>query len=102
MINQNSGKYAYELAELLWPLNRTLISEDTKKTLKILLSSFEQYSKVYKYKSGTQFGDWTIPQAWNVKEGYISDLDGSRIVDWENNNLHLLTYSESVNSIYRI
>ena len=102
MINQNSGKYAYELAELLWPLNRTLISEDTKKTLKILLSSFEQYSKVYKYKSGTKFGDWTIPQAWNVKEGYISDLEGSRIVDWENNNLHLLNYSESVNSIYSI
>lgn len=99
MAEINAGKQAYDLAHLLWPLNRTLISNDTSKTISILISEFEKYSKVYKYASGLQFGEWTIPKSWEVNEAYIADMDGLRIIDWKDNNLHLLNYSQSVNTI---
>ena len=97
-MDTNSGKQAYDLAQLLWPLNRTLISNDTSKTISILISGFEKYSKVHKFRSGSKFGEWTIPKSWEVKEAYIADKDGSRVIDWKDNNLHLLNYSQSINT----
>ena len=97
-MDTNSGKQAYDLAQLLWPLNRTLISNDTSKTISILISEFEKYSKVHKFRSGSEFGEWTIPKSWEVNEAYIADKDGSRVIDWKDNNLHLLNYSQSINT----
>lgn len=49
--------------------------------------------KIKNIKSGTKVYDWKIPPEWNVKEAFIKDKFGKKIVDLKNHNLHLLGYS---------
>ncbi len=48
--------------------------------------------------SGTQVFDWTIPREWNIRDAYIKDPAGSRVVDFRRSNLHVLNYSIPVHA----
>lgn len=46
--------------------------------------------------TGTPVFDWTIPREWNVREAYLADTQGHRVVDFAHHNLHLMGYSVPV------
>jgi aminopeptidase-like protein len=46
--------------------------------------------------SGTTVFDWTVPKEWNIRDAYIKNLRGERVVDFHNSNLHVLGYSVPV------
>ena len=88
-------KFLKSIIKELWPLNRSITGNDVRKTHKIL-------SKIHKFKtievkSGTKYFDWTVPKEWNVREAYILDPEGNKIVDFKKNNLHLVGYSIAIN-----
>ena len=88
----NLKKY-YNLGKnILYPINRSITGDGTKKTLKIIKNQFKDF-KIKSIKSGYKVFDWTIPPEWNVKEAYVEDKYGNKIIDFKNNNLHLLGYS---------
>ncbi|MEO8664941.1 MAG: DUF4910 domain-containing protein [Ignavibacteria bacterium] len=76
----------------LWPINRSLTGNGNRETLKILSEIINM--EISEIPSGTECFDWTVPSEWNVKEAWIMDSKGNTIVDFKNNNLHLLGYSE--------
>lgn len=76
----------------LWSINRSLTGDGNRETLKILSEIAD--IKVTEIPSGTICYDWTVPDEWIVKEARIRDSSGNVIVDFKNNNLHLLGYSE--------
>lgn len=76
----------------LWPLHRSLTGDGVRQTHNILgellpLRSFE-------VPTGTEVFDWTVPKEWVVREAYIQDPQGERIVDVKDHTLHLVQYSE--------
>lgn len=79
----------------LWPLNRSLTGNGNRETLKILSELVDL--QVTEVPSGTECFDWRVPPEWNVKEAWIKDNHGKKIIDFANNNLHLLGYSIPVN-----
>ena len=91
-------KYYKIAKKILFPLNRSLTGEGTFKTLKIIKKQFPEL-KIKKIKSRTKVFDWKIPDEWNVKEAYIEDKFGKKIVDFKNNNLHLLGYSKKIKKV---
>ena len=91
------NKY-YNLAKnTLFPINRSITGNGTLKTLKIIKKEIPNL-KIKKIKSGSKVFDWTIPDEWNVKEAFILDKFGKKIVDFKNNNLHLVSYSMPYNN----
>lgn len=82
------------LFDRLWPLNRSLTGNGNRETLKILSEIIPL--KITEVACGTKCYDWEIPPEWNVKEAWIKDSLGNKIIDFSVNNLHLLGYSEPV------
>ena len=89
------GKKIFNLAEELWPINRSITGEGLKKTLKILKRENKEL-KILKFKSGNKVFDWQIPLEWVINNAYIITPSGSKICDFKINNLHLVQYSHAI------
>tara|TARA_B100000029_G_scaffold476947_1_gene521558 strand:+ start:50703 stop:51998 length:1296 start_codon:yes stop_codon:yes gene_type:complete len=81
----------------IFPYHRSLASKGTLETLKYLKKSNSSL-KLVKTKSRKKVFDWIIPDEWNVKKAYIIDLKtGKKVLDYKNNNLHIVQYSVAIN-----
>jgi len=83
----------------LFPICRSLTGNGVDKTLFYLKNEIDIQLKVIKFKTGTKVFDWKIPKIWNIKNAYIKTLGGKIIVDFKENNLHVLGYSIPINTI---
>ena len=78
----------------LFPITRSITGEGNRETLRILQELVPL--EIKEYPSGTQVYDWTIPEEWNVKDAWIKDENGNKLIDFNESNLHLVGYSEPV------
>jgi aminopeptidase-like protein len=78
----------------LYPICRSITGDGLRHTLQLI--GREIPLEVEAVKSGTQVFDWTINDEWSVRDAYIADLDGRRLVDFQAHNLHLVSYSVPV------
>ena len=88
----SNKKKILNLVTILWPLNRSLTGQGVRQTLNIL-KRYNNKLKIIKFKSGKKVFDWTVPKEWHVKEAWIKDDKGKKIIDFKENNLHLVGYS---------
>lgn len=98
MENCSQGNTMYKLATELFPLCRSITGKGTRDTLARLKREVPQI-EIFEVASGTKAFDWVIPNEWKIEEAYIDNPDGNRIVDFKNNNLHVVGYSTPIDSI---
>ena len=91
-----NGSELLNFVKVLWPLNRSITGQGSRKTLKIIQNLIPDLN-IIEIPSGTKCFDWEIPVEWNVSSAFIIDPNGVKIVDFLENNLHLVSYSEPVN-----
>ena len=44
----------------------------------------------------TQVFDWTVPKEWNIRDAYVKDVHGHKVIDFRQSNLHVLNYSTPI------
>ncbi len=91
----NVGNEMYELARELFPLDRSLTGDGVRRTLAVLKRELPEMT-VHEVPSGTEVFDWTVPKEWAVRQAYIEDEKGNRIIDYKDLNLHVMGYSTPV------
>ncbi|WP_349264056.1 DUF4910 domain-containing protein [Longimicrobium sp.] len=82
----------------LWPLNRSLTGDGVRETLRRIGLRVPEL-RVHEVPSGSPAFDWTVPDEWNVRDAYVEDAAGNRVIDWRRNNLHLVGYSVPVDAV---
>lgn len=88
------GLRMHSLATELYPLCRSITGDGVRATLQRV--SAEIPLALHEVPSGTAVFDWTVPEEWNIRAGWIKDPAGNTIVDFADHNLHVLGYSTPV------
>ena len=93
-----TGERIYALAQELFPLARSITGEAVRETHEVLRGLIPELVSL-EFPSGLRCFDWVIPDEWNVSEAYIETVGGVRILDWADNNLHLVGYSTAIDEV---
>jgi aminopeptidase-like protein len=91
------GALAYSLVERLYPICRSITGNGLRRSLRLLRESVP--IALREVPTGTQVFDWTVPDEWNIRDAYIMNELGERLVDFRKSNLHVLNYSVPVKRI---
>lgn len=91
-ITDGAGISMHALASQLWPINRSITGDGVRQTL-LMLSKYLPELQVHEIPTGTTCFDWTVPREWRVRDAWIKDAAGNKVVDFVANNLHLVGYS---------
>jgi aminopeptidase-like protein len=89
-----AGEWMYRLIEELYPLTRSITGDGVRRTLR----SLERFLPlgVEEVPSGTPAFDWIVPKEWNIRDAYVKDGSGRRVIDFQESNLHVVSYSVPV------
>ena len=80
--------------ERLYPICRSITGEGVRQTLRIL-GEYVPLA-VHEVPTGTPAFDWEVPREWNIRDAYIKDASGRRVVDFNSSSLHVVSYSTPV------
>lgn len=89
-----TGEAMYQLIADLYPICRSITGEGVRQTLAKIGERIPL--EIHEVPSGTQVFDWTVPREWNIRDAWIKDSHGGKVVDFQRLNLHVLNYSTPI------
>ncbi|MDD5462472.1 MAG: DUF4910 domain-containing protein [Methylococcales bacterium] len=95
--SKKAGQEIYSLIAELFPICRSITGDGYRQTMSILQRDIP--IKIHEIPSGTQVFDWTVPREWNIRDAYVKNAKGERVIDFRKSNLHVLNYSIPVKKI---
>ena len=90
----NIGRDIHEFMTELYPFCRSITGNGLRTTLRCIQKRIPL--TLYEFPTETPVFDWTIPKEWNIRDAYIKDSSGKRVVDFQQSNLHVVSYSVPV------
>ena len=92
----DAGARMYALVEELYPICRSITGDGVRDTLARIERQLPAPMIRTEVASGTTVLDWTVPREWNIRDAWIADASGARVVDFRASNLHVVNYSVPV------
>ena len=94
VIQQDVGEELHAFVSELYPICRSITGDGVRETLRRIREHVP--IEIREVPTGTQVFDWTIPREWNIRDAYVKDRGGRRVIDFQESNLHVLNYSVPV------
>lgn len=89
-----AGAQLHAFASELYPICRSITGAGTRATLDAV-SRIVALERV-EVPTGTKVFDWDVPREWNIRDAWIKNATGERVVDFQRHNLHVMSYSTPV------
>src|SRR5215813_11286569 len=88
------GRQLYEGVADLYPICRSITGNGVRETLRRLQRVAPL--TLHEVPSGADVFDWTVPREWNIRDAWVKNARGERVVDFQRSNLHVVSYSVPV------
>ena len=85
------GQEMHRFITDLFPICRSITGDGVRETLHLIGKHIPV--EIHEIPSGTKVFDWAVPNEWNIRDAYIKNIKGERVVDFKNSNLHVVSYS---------
>src|SRR5215472_14421334 len=89
-----AGQEMFRLIAELFPICRSITGNGVRQTLRILQEDIPL--EVHEVPTGTKVFDWTVPREWNIRDAFVKNSKGERVIDFAKSNLHVVSYSVPV------
>jgi len=94
------GMELFQMVSALYPICRSITGNGLRASLRQLQNHVGLTLR--EVPTGTQVFDWNVPKEWNIRDAYIKNSQGARVVDFQKNNLHVVNYSLPVRGKMRL
>src|ERR1700739_825980 len=91
LVSTDVGDEIFAFAAEIYPICRSITGDGLRETLAAIRAHIP--IEVHAVPTGTRVFDWTIPREWNIRDAYIKNGKGEKIVDFSRSNLHVMSYS---------
>jgi aminopeptidase-like protein len=91
IVTADIGDEIFALAAKIYPICRSITGNGVRETLHELRKHIPL--DIHEVPTGTPVFDWTIPREWNIRDAYIKNERGEKVVDFAKSNLHVMSYS---------
>src|ERR1043165_8151146 len=90
----SAGERMHRLIADLYPICRSITGDGFRQTLLRLRELIPL--AIHEVPSGTRVFDWTIPKDWNIRDAWVKNEVGEKVIDFQHSNLHAVNYSVPV------
>ena len=91
------GRQLHSFTAELYPICRSITGDGIRQTLSLIQKRIPL--QIHNVPTGTPVFDWTVPKEWNIRDAWIKNSGGKKVVDFQQSNLHVLNYSAPVNAV---
>ncbi len=91
---QNIGEALHAIIRQLYPICRSITGDGVRQTLKHLSEHIPL--SIREVPTGTAVFDWVVPKEWNIRDAYVKNSRGERVIDFQHCNLHVIGYSTPI------
>lgn len=84
----------------LYPICRSITGDGLRETLRLVQKQIPL--EIREVPTRTQVFDWTVPKEWNIRDAYVKNAKGERVIDFQKSNLHVVNYSLPVQQRMRL
>ena len=89
--DRNIGHHMHDFIRQMYPICRSITGAGIRETLSLVARHIPL--EIQEVPTGTPVFDWTVPMEWNIRDAYVKDGTGRRVIDFRQSNLHVVSYS---------
>ena len=94
LMKEDLGSAMHAFIARLFPICRSITGDGVRKTLRLVQEQIP--IEMHEVPTGTQVFDWSVPKEWNIRDAWVKDSSGRRLIDFGELNLHVVNYSSPV------
>lgn len=88
------GEALHSQVVRLYPICRSITGPGVRETLSLIGEHIPL--SVSEVPSGDAVLDWTVPKEWSIRDAWVANAAGERVIDFKRHNLHVVSYSRPV------